>query len=93
MYKRKIVFLSDRYTVFELNVLQHLSQKPSCIIRGQLTVKTLLDEGLIIVEKVLTEWHADDGSYIEIMDFVATLTEEGRRFLMEWSNDGDELTY
>jgi hypothetical protein len=93
MYKRKIRFLSDRYSPFELNLLDHLRTNPRGIVPGILMVKNLLDEGLVMNEGTLRHTTFSDG-YLEITEFAAVLTAAGRAFLQEWFNpESVALTY
>jgi hypothetical protein len=92
MYKRKLMFISDRYSAFELNLLDYLRVRPWAIVPGLIIVKGLLDDGLI-----------ENGSKVaviafegteEVASFRAGLTEKGKRFLQEWFDPGnDALTY
>ena len=92
MYKRKLMFLSDRYSAFELNLLDYLRIRSKAVVPGLIIVKNLIDDKLIdnwgIVQAIGLEGD------VEIAAFVAVLTEKGTQFLQEWSNPNNEsLTY
>jgi hypothetical protein len=94
VYKRKIAFLSDRYSRFELNALDYLRAKDRIVIHGVLIVKNLLDDGLIENIQTVTAYDYEDGSPDETLDFVAVLTEKGKQFLADWENSENvNLTY
>lgn len=93
MYKRKIAFLSDRYSRFELTVLDYLRYHGKVVVHGELSVKGLLDDSLIVNASTLTSYNYDDGTK-DVLDFVAVLTEKGVAFLANWArSDSDSLTY
>lgn len=93
IYKRKLVFLYDRYTNYELNVLDYLRKNGRVVINGVLSVKNLFDDSLIQKTEAISSYSYTDGPE-EDLQFVATLTDEGNRFITNWINrDSDELEY
>jgi hypothetical protein len=93
LYKRKIAFLSDRYSKFELNVLDYLRSNGKVSIYGYLLVKNLVDDGLIVNAYTIATFDYTDGTK-EVQEFVAALTDKGRAFLREWdSSENESLTY
>jgi hypothetical protein len=93
MYKQKVMFLSDRFSQFELNVLGYLRTHPRAMVPGLLLVKNLLDDDLSKNDSTMQFTSFDDGS-VEIALFVAVLTEKGSQFLTDWFDPSrDTLTY
>lgn len=92
-YKRKITYLSDRYSRFELNVVDYLRSHTRVNIHGVLQVKALVDDGLIanVESRIVREY---DGEEPEVLEFLAQLTDRGRAFVKAWRDpDDDSLTY
>ena len=83
VYKRKLVFLTDRYSKFELNVLDHLKKNNKVIVYGDLSVKNLMDDELIKKTHIICYFTYNDGSR-EDQEFVVVLTEKGNKFLQDW---------
>lgn len=75
IYKAKIKFLTDKYSIFELNALDYLRRNYRVIVNGDLLVKNILDDGLIIKANVLSCFTYDDGVR-EDRDCVVTLLYE-----------------
>lgn len=93
LYKRKLVFLSDRYSRYELAVLHALRSLPRVVVHGHLLVDALLGEDLIQVEREHMSMEFDDGYKVSTMMSV-TLTERGRDFLLAWDDPADtSVTY
>ena len=93
IYKRKLVFLSDRYSKFELNVLDYLRLNPRVVVHGPLSVKNIFDDGLIEVERELQGMEFPDG-YKVVTTMLVRLTQAGRDFLSQWADVGSqEITY
>ncbi len=88
IYKKKLTFLTDRYSRLELNVLDHLRNNKRTIVHGYLSVKNLMDEKLIQEEEVIANHEFDDGSEEDIF-FSVILTEKGQEFLKNWGNIDD----
>ena len=47
IYKSKLVFLSDRYSKYELDVLEFLRKENKVIVYGHLSIKNLVDNDLV----------------------------------------------
>ena len=93
IYKQKITFLSDRYSKFELNVLDCLSKNGKVCVYGYVSVKNLLDDGLIANSHTIATFDYSDGTK-EVNEFVATLTPQGKEFLSHWASIKPEnMTY
>lgn len=93
IYKQKLIFLSDRYTKYELNVLGYLKAKQKVIVNGELTVKNLIDDELIKNAHTICYFTYNDGTK-EDQEFVVILTEKGKEFMKEWeSNKRSEWMY
>lgn len=93
IYKQKLIFLSDRYTKYELNVLNYLRVNSKVIVNGDLTVQNLIDDGLIYKAKVIVYFTYNDGIR-EDQEFVVVLTERGKQFIKNWINsNADALSY
>lgn len=93
-YKRKIAFLSDRYSKFELNVLNYLRNNRAAVVFGYLTVKNLIDEGLIEQFDTICSY-TDDRLELDCdTEIIVILTETGEKFLKEWDDaQSTALTY
>ncbi len=92
-YKSKLIFLSDRYTGYELSVLDHLRTLNKVIIYGQLSIKNLLDEELVINAHTICKYTYNDGS-TELQEFIVVLTEKGKQFIQMWIDPNSyDLTY
>ncbi len=93
IYKRRLLFLGDRYSKYELNVLDFLRTQPRVVVNGPLTVKGLLDDELLEMEAEFQNMQFSDG-YKAIISMSVRLTEKGRVFLAEWADPtGEQLTY
>jgi len=46
IYKNKLVFLSDKYSKYELDVLEYLRKENKVIVYGHLSIKNLVDNNL-----------------------------------------------
>ena len=90
IYKRILQRLTDRYTKFELNVLNEIRLKKPVVIATTmlLLIKNILDEELVEVVKEDVAWISGSlgGSHI-------SLTEKGHKFIEEWIGAKKELTY
>lgn len=87
LYKRKLVYLSDRYSHFELNVIQALRTKQAVVVPGHIIVANLVDAGI-----VRTEDHTFLGD--ECVFASVTLTDVGRDLIDHWIDPEDSaLTY
>lgn len=92
IYKKRLGFLSDKYSRFELDVLDELRSKNRVIIPARLFVKRLLDESLIEIEEEIMIQSFDDGSE-ELCYFSAVLAQGGKKFLEQWSSPDEVLIY
>lgn len=85
IYKRKLIFLSDRYSKYELTVLFELSKKDRIFIGGgKLLVIGLLDDELIKITEI-TCWMGEDGE-LDPIEFYVSLTEKGKSFIKGWKS-------
>ena len=53
-YKKKLMFLNDVYSRFELDVLDHLKAHKRALIPGELLVKRLLEERIVEHEEKIS---------------------------------------
>jgi hypothetical protein len=91
-YKKKLIFLNDVYSRFELDVLDYLKTHRRAIIPGELLVKRLLEEGMIEPEEPMAVQSFGSGE--EILGIIPMiLTDKGRQLLDDWSKGDDSLTY
>lgn len=91
-YKKKLIFLNDVYSRFELDVLDHLKSHKRAVIPGELLIKRLLDEGIVSREDDISSVSFDDGEDI-LGIFSVMLTDKGRRLIEDWFKIDDSLTY
>jgi hypothetical protein len=91
-YKKKLMFLNEVYSRFELDVLHHLRTAKRALIPGELLIKRLLDEGLVECEdEIMTQGFTDGEIILGIFSIVLTL--KGERLLEDWSRVDDSLTH
>lgn len=91
-YKKKLMFLNDVYSRFELDVLDHLKTQKRALIPGELLIKRLLEEGIVAhEEKIMIQGFGDGENILGI--FSVVLTDKGRHLLDDWSKVDDSLTY
>jgi hypothetical protein len=91
-YKKKLMFLSEVYSPFELDVLDHLKSHKRALIPGELLVKRLLEEGIVThEEKIMIQGFGDGEDILGI--FSARLTDKGKRMLDDWSKVDESLTH
>ena len=91
-YKKKLMFLNDVYSRFELDVLDYLKSKRRALIPGELLVKRLLEEGIVKIEdEIMTQGFADGEDFLGI--FSVVLTEKGAQLLNDWARVDGSLTY
>ena len=90
IYKRILQRLTDRYMKFELIVLNELRLKKPVVIATAmlLLIRNILDEKLVEVVKEDKAWVSGSLGCSHI-----SLTERGRRFIEEWIEAKEELTY
>ena len=91
-YKKKLMFLNDVYSRFELDVLDHLKTHKRALILGELLIKRLLEEGIVVHEEDLMVQGFGDGEDI-LGIFSVVLTDKGRRLLEDWSKVDESLTH
>ena len=93
IYKRKIAFLSDRFTQFELIVMRALRDRGKIVVQGPLAIASLIADELVANASTISTFDYSDGTK-EVTEFVAVLTDCGKRFLDQWEDAEDEaLTY
>lgn len=93
IYKSKLMFLSDRYSKYELNVLDFLRKENKVIVYGHLSIKNLVDNDLVKNAHTVCSFTYDDGT-VELQEFVVVLTENGKEFLKNWIDpENKESTY
>lgn len=93
IYKSKLIFLSDRYSSYELNVLYHLSKENKVIVYGHLSIKNILDDGLVVNVHDICYFTYTDGTK-ELQEFVIILTTKGKEFIQKWIDPkNNELSY
>lgn len=91
-YKKKLLFLNEVYSRFELDVLDHLRTHKRALIPGELLVKRLLEEGLVIhEEKIMIQGFGDGEDILGI--FSVVLSDKGVRMLADWSKVDESLTH
>jgi hypothetical protein len=91
-YKKKLIFLNDVYSRFELDVLDHLKTHKRAFIPGELLVKRLLEEGIVAHEEEIMIHGFGDGEDVLGL-FSVVLTGNGRRLLEDWARVDESLTY
>ena len=93
IYKSKLVFLSDRYSKYELDVLEFLRKENKVIVYGHLSIKNLVDNDLVKNAHTICSFTYNDGT-VELQEFVVVLTENGKEFIKNWIDpENTELTY
>lgn len=97
IYKRILQKLTDRYSQFELNVLNELRLGSDVVIAGNmlLLIKNLLDEELVKFTAGLARGGIETAVFIEGIpsNVRLFLTEKGKKFIEEWKEANEELTY
>ena len=93
IYKSKLIFLSDRYSKYELDVLDFLRKENKVIVYGHLSIKNLVDNDLVKNANTISSFEYNDGT-VELQNFVVVLTENGKEFIKNWIDPKNtELTY
>jgi hypothetical protein len=91
-YKKKLMFLNDIYSRFELDVLDYLKSHRRAIIPGELLIKRLLEEGIVEhEEEIATHSFGDEEDILGI--FSVILTQKGQELLEDWGKVDQSLTY
>lgn len=91
-YKKKLMFLNEVYSRFELDVLDYLKTHKRALIPGELLVKRLLEEGIVKHEEEIMIQGFGNGEEILGM-FSVVLTEKGRKLLDDWFKVDQSLTH
>jgi hypothetical protein len=91
-YKKKLIFLHEIYSRFELDVLDYLKIHKRALIPGEILIKRLLDEELVELEEEIMSQGFDDGEDIRAF-FSIILTEKGRKLLDDWAKVDNALTF
>lgn len=93
-YKNKVRFLSDRYSKYELNVLDYLRNHSGAVVFDYLMAKNLFDEELIEVSYAGITY-GDDEIFLDNygVDITVSLTEKGKKLLENWEKPDSSLTY
>lgn len=83
-YKKKLIFLNDVYSRFEIDVLDYLKSHKRAVVPGEIVIKRLLDEGIVSVEEIIMWQSFNDGE--DIPSIIAVkLTENGIKLIQDWS--------
>lgn len=82
-YKRKLSFLNDLYTKFEIDTLDSLKIKNRAVLPSKLLIKRLLDEKLVRIEDVFGYQSFGDNEGEPFL-FSVVLTEKGRELINDW---------
>jgi hypothetical protein len=90
-YKRKLLFLNDVYSRFEIDVLDFLKSHKRALIPGELLIKRLLEEGLVLHEEEIMIQGFGDGEDI-LGIFSVVLSDKGKQLLEDWAKVDDSLT-
>ena len=89
-YKKKLLFLNEVYSRFELDVLDHLKTHKRALIPGELLVKRLLEEKIVRARENFDPSGFGDGEDI-LGIFSVVLTE--KQMLDDWSKVDESLTH
>ena len=88
-----MMFFSDRYSKYELDVLEFLRKENKVIVYGHLSIKNLVDNDLVKNAHTICSFTYNDGT-VELQEFVVVLTENGKEFIKNWIDpENTELTY
>lgn len=97
IYKRILQRLTDRYDRFELNVLNELRLGRRVNMAGNmlLLIKNLLDEELVITREGISRGNVALNVRMGTIpiNVQVFLTEKGEKFIKEWMEANEELTY
>ena len=91
-YKKKLIFLNDVYSRFELDVLDYLKTNKRAVIPGELLIKRLFDEKLVQREEEIMIHGFFNGDTV-LGVFSVVLTDKGKQLLDDWGKIDDSLTY
>jgi hypothetical protein len=91
-YKKKLMFLNDVYSRFELDVLDYLKSHKRVLVMGELLIKRLLEESIVeLEEEIMTQGFTDGEFILGILSVV--LTEKGKKLIEDWSKVDESLTH
>lgn len=91
-YKKKLLFLNEVYSRFEIDVLDHLKTHKRALIPGELLIKRLLEEEIVMVEEeIMLHGFGDDEDILGL--FSVVLTDKGIRMLNDWTKVDESLTH
>lgn len=91
-YKKKLMFLNEVYSPFELDVLDYLKKNKQVLLPCEIIVKRLLEEVLIKIHEIHMSQPYDDGTEM-LGYFTAILTEKGQALIEAWSKVDISLTH
>jgi len=91
-YKKKLIFLNEVYSRFELDVLDYLKEKEKVLLPSEILVKRLLEESLIEINEVHMSQGYDDGTEM-LGYFTAVLTGQGKALIEAWAKVDNSLTH
>jgi HNH endonuclease len=91
-YKKKLMFLNEVYSRFELDALDHLKTHKRALIPGELLIKRLLEEEIVEHEEEIMIQGFGDGEDI-LGIFSVILSEKGKKLLEDWSKVDESLTH
>lgn len=91
-YKKKLMFLNEVYSRFELDVLDYLKTHKRALIPGELLIKRLLEEEIVRHEEEIMIQSFSDGEDI-LGIFSVILTDKGRKLIEDWSKVDESLTH
>ncbi|MFX0209773.1 MAG: HNH endonuclease [Candidatus Hodarchaeota archaeon] len=91
-YKKKLMFLNEVYSRFELDVLDYLKTHKRALIPGELLIKRLLEEKIVEhEEEIMIQGFGDGKDILGILSVI--LTEKGKKLLEDWSKVDESLTH
>ncbi len=91
-YKKKLMFLNEVYSRFELDVLDYLKTHKRALIPGELLIKRLLEEGIVEREdKIMVQGFGNGEDILGI--FSVVLADKGKRLLDDWAKVDQSLTH
>ena len=91
-YKKKLMFLNEVYSRFELDVLDYLKKKQKVLLPSEILVKRLLEESLIEINEVHMSQEYGDGTEM-LGYFTAILTKKGNALIEAWAKVDNSLTH
>ncbi len=91
-YKKKLMFLNEVYSRFELDVLDYLKINKKVLLPSEILVKRLIEESLIKIDEVHMSQGYGDGKEM-LGYFTAILTDKGNSLIEAWSKVDKSLTH